>query len=208
MSGLLLRCATAVIYGAALVYTFFYLPPLYFTLLLASLLGIILVHEYPKIAQRDRRWWWLVPLYPILPVLCLIALNHSPHRVLLIYLFVLMSLFDTGAYVVGRWCGRTKLSRWSPQKTWEGVGGGVLFAGLGLLGLRHWLFTGTGAAASWQLVVVLLAVSVLAVTGDLFESWLKRQAGLKDSSALLPGHGGLLGLRAASGPAGQGACGG
>lgn len=213
MSSLLLRLCTALVYGGALIYTFFYLPSVNFKLLLLVMLALILTLEYPKIAQRDGRWWYLVPVYPLLPMLCLIALNDSvTSRGLLIYLFVLMSLFDTGAYLVGRQWGRTKLSRWSPQKTWEGVWGGVLFAGGGLWLLRPYLYTGTTSTAQsvvvtndwlsqlasaefadiFLFIIFTLSVSALAVTGDLFESWLKRQAGLKDTSALLPGHGGLL----------------
>lgn len=94
---------------------------------------------------------------------------------------------DTAAYLFGKRFGRHKLAPLvSPGKTWEGVLGALLAVtiyGLGLnalLGLSPWLLPG------------LWCLTVLSIIGDLFESLLKRQAGLKDSGALLPGHGGML----------------
>ncbi len=96
---------------------------------------------------------------------------------------------DTGAYVVGRWLGRTKLfERHSPQKTWEGFIGGVLFAvfisgiiGYYLKDIDTW---------SWRGMAAL--IGCFGTMGDLVESMLKRSLNTKDSGSLLPGHGGLL----------------
>jgi len=101
-------------------------------------------------------------------------------------------LADTGAYLAGRAWGRHKLAASiSPGKTWEGVIGGIAAVAVYYGALSHylpewtWWEHGTGA--------VLFAVVVVAsVVGDLFESWMKRQAGVKDSGTLLPGHGGIL----------------
>ncbi|MBW7996740.1 MAG: hypothetical protein FVQ81_09290 [Candidatus Glassbacteria bacterium] len=97
---------------------------------------------------------------------------------------------DTGGYVVGRLVGRHKLwPRLSPGKTWEGALGGTLFAlalswGVGseVMGLF-----GTATALAYG-----LAASIIAPLGDLVESVFKRDIGVKDSSSILPGHGGLL----------------
>ncbi len=95
---------------------------------------------------------------------------------------------DSAAYLVGRTVGRRKFSpRISPNKTWEGTIGGVVGATLvgllavPLLGLPIW----------WALLMG-AAVSVAAISGDLAESFIKRQLGIKDSGTLIPGHGGVL----------------
>jgi len=100
-------------------------------------------------------------------------------------------LADIGAYFFGRNFGRHKLAvTISPGKTWEGaIGGGALVLLYGL-GLRQ-IFAAE-MMPIWQMALGLLAVTGISVVGDLFESLLKRQIGLKDSSQILPGHGGVL----------------
>jgi len=96
---------------------------------------------------------------------------------------------DTGAYVVGRWLGRTKLfERHSPQKTWEGFVGGVLFAVFVSGIIAYYLKDIT--SFEWKGMAVL--IGCFGTMGDLVESMLKRSLNTKDSGSLLPGHGGLL----------------
>ncbi len=99
---------------------------------------------------------------------------------------------DTGAYFVGRAFGRHKLApSISPGKTWEGaVGGGAAVLAYGFA-LAPKLPPVLGARPG-LLALLIVAVTLMSVVGDLFESLLKRQAGLKDSSHVLPGHGGVL----------------
>lgn len=107
---------------------------------------------------------------------------------------------DIAAYFAGRRFGRHKLApAVSPGKTWEGVAGallGVLAYGIALDILAHARpgpLTATFAPAAGAVAVAaMLGLAGLSVLGDLFESWMKRGAGRKDSSALLPGHGGVL----------------
>ncbi len=97
---------------------------------------------------------------------------------------------DIGAYFSGRQWGSVKLApAISPKKTREGVYGALVLVGL-WSGLLMWLRPETGAP--WAILVVCLLVCVISVIGDLYESLLKRQAGIKDSGKLLPGHGGIL----------------
>ena len=107
---------------------------------------------------------------------------------------------DIAAYFAGKGFGKHKLApSISPGKTWEGVAGGL--AGVAIYGaILSW------AAHRWELpitpifgpyggvpaIAVMLVLAMLSVVGDLFESWTKRGAGMKDSSRLLPGHGGVL----------------
>lgn len=105
---------------------------------------------------------------------------------------------DIGAYFAGRTIGGPKIApRISPSKTWAGLGGGILAATLALglfaAGRADWAWT----ADDWfqiapQTLLSGTLCAVVAQTGDFFESWMKRRAGLKDSGKLLPGHGGLF----------------
>jgi phosphatidate cytidylyltransferase len=107
---------------------------------------------------------------------------------------------DIAAYFAGRRFGRHKLApSVSPGKTWEGVYGalaGVAAYGIVLAAIAHAQsapFTDVfEAGGGVPAIAAMLALALLSVVGDLFESWMKRGAGLKDSSALLPGHGGVL----------------
>ena len=100
---------------------------------------------------------------------------------------------DTGAYFAGRRFGRHKLApRISPGKTWEGVAGAVLGVGVyyGILWLA-WAPSFLAGSPLLDLAIV-AGMTVLSIEGDLFESWIKRRAGVKDSGTVLPGHGGVL----------------
>jgi phosphatidate cytidylyltransferase len=107
---------------------------------------------------------------------------------------------DIAAYFAGRRFGKHKLApAISPGKTWEGVYGalaGVVVYGLVLAAVARAyampfsaIFDGTLA---WATLACMLVLAALSIVGDLFESWMKRGAGLKDSSSLLPGHGGVM----------------
>lgn len=109
---------------------------------------------------------------------------------LLLFVLVLIWAADAGAYFAGRALGRHKLSpQVSPGKTWEGVAGGLI-----AVVLCAGLFQATvGVDMPFSFLILLsLFTGVVSVGGDLWESLLKRQAGLKDSGTLLPGHGGVL----------------
>ena len=119
---------------------------------------------------------------------------------LLLAIAALVWIADIAAYFSGRRFGRVKLApAISPGKTWEGVLGAlvaVLAYGILLDVLAHAqttilspFFDGLGGAVA---IAGMLALAALSVVGDLFESWMKRGAGRKDSSSLLPGHGGVL----------------
>jgi phosphatidate cytidylyltransferase len=96
--------------------------------------------------------------------------------------------YDTGAYLTGRWLGRTRLiDHISPSKTVEGLAGGLVVATLGA-GMGAWLI----GLPAWHPLVIGPVVGLTAQAGDLAESMLKRAAGRKESGFLIPGHGGIL----------------
>jgi phosphatidate cytidylyltransferase len=127
-------------------------------------------------------------VYVALPALALLFLRQQPNG-LLLALWTLATVWatDIGAYFAGRSIGGPKLApSVSPNKTWAGLIGGVVAALL--LGLALWRFAGLPL----QLALAGPILAVIAQIGDLYESWLKRLAGKKDSGTLLPGHGGVL----------------
>jgi phosphatidate cytidylyltransferase len=122
---------------------------------------------------------------------CVIYVHNQYGAEVLLYLLTLVSFADIGAYFSGRHFGKNKLApAISPGKTWEGVIGGVLFNLLWML-LVFQLTDGWGIELMHFLLIGLLTTGI-SVVGDLFESILKREAGVKDSGSLLPGHGGIL----------------
>lgn len=155
--------------------------------------------------------------YVGLAVTMLLMFRGSPTvgwAMLLVVLFGVIGT-DVGAYFSGRTIGGPKIApAISPSKTWAGLGGGMLGAGLGIFGAVNLAYSqpfidAVNAASSAagempilgaggqspSLVGSLLAGAILAViaqAGDFFESWMKRRAGVKDSGKLIPGHGGLF----------------
>jgi phosphatidate cytidylyltransferase len=129
-------------------------------------------------------------LYLGLPIGAIIALRtlRGPQALFLLLLTVMVS--DTAQYYSGRAFGRRPLApAISPKKTVEGAIGGFLFGAIALVVVGAWWLPGVPPAFRALLGV---AVVALGIAGDLFESMLKRSAGVKDSSALIPGHGGVL----------------
>jgi phosphatidate cytidylyltransferase len=129
-----------------------------------------------------------------------VLFSHSP-----LYLLSVMAIVwvaDIGAYFSGKAFGKRKLApSISPGKSWEGaIGGGIAVLVLSALSVSYGgdafvadTFAARVRRLGWPALLAMLVLIVAAsVVGDLFESQLKRRAGMKDSSALLPGHGGVL----------------
>lgn len=139
----------------------------------------------------NPNWLALGVPYVGLPCLALGWLRAMPLDGLLTLLWVLALVWatDTGAYVVGRKIGGPKLApRISPNKTWAGLFGGM--AAAGIVGLA--VSAAVPEVSPWLAVPLGAALAVVEQAGDLFESAVKRRFGVKDSSNLIPGHGGVL----------------
>lgn len=125
-------------------------------------------------------------LYPTASFLFILSLYSEYGMQALLWLLIVVAGCDIGAYFVGKGMGKTKFCETSPNKTLEGVAGGVIVAtvlgsffaldGLSLIGA----------------VTISFVIAVVSIFGDLFESYLKREANVKDSGDILPGHGGIL----------------
>jgi phosphatidate cytidylyltransferase len=110
-------------------------------------------------------------------------------RATLLWLFALVWATDSAGYLVGRRAGGPRLApRWSPKKTWSGALAGIVAAGLIGLITANILGLSMLSPVCW----ISLGLSVAAQAGDLAESAAKRRFGVKDTSGLIPGHGGLL----------------
>jgi phosphatidate cytidylyltransferase len=133
----------------------------------------------------------LGPIYVSLPLAMLTIIDRYPHGTGWIF-FLLIVVFagDTGAFYCGKLLGRHKLyEAVSPNKTWEGAVGGLIFSVIGAMWFLHlWPIRPIGGG----LLLLATVMAVSAQIGDLAESMLKRNQGMKDSSGILPGHGGLL----------------
>jgi phosphatidate cytidylyltransferase len=167
-----------------------------------SLAGLALwiLISFGLLAYRYNGNWPLLPRVLMLGIgldllwICvhdLVYLQEVYGGGMLLYLFSLVWLADIGAYFSGRKFGKHKLAPTiSPGKTWEGLVGGLLANLVWIIGIYQ-LSSGWGLGFP-QFLLISLATSLISVVGDLFESILKREAGVKDSGKLLPGHGGVL----------------
>lgn len=148
-------------------------------------MAVIFASSLAYFHNFDKRL--LLPfLYPVSGILFFLILYQDFGIAYMFWLLVTVALTDVGAFFTGKAIGKTKFSDTSPNKTLEGVFGGVLLATIG------GSFAGLYVVDGWISVLITFVVAVSSVFGDLFESHLKREAGVKDSGDLLPGHGGIL----------------
>lgn len=141
---------------------------------------------------------YLLGALVILPTWAAMVALHAVSTWLLLAVMALVWVADISAYFTGRKFGKHKLAATiSPGKTWEGVAGAVV--GVLIYGTIVLIYSPLAALlqdkfpfAMPLMVLLLVLLTAVSVMGDLFESLLKRQAGIKDSSNLLPGHGGVL----------------
>ena len=162
----------------------------------AALAGLILAALSRLLGWRDILWICLGLVYVLVPLGALLYLRLAPDGAFwVLWTLVVVWATDIGAFFAGRMIGGPKLApRFSPKKTWAG-----LLGGLGLAVLFSW-GGGRLAAHYWRAeladlvppLIFVLALSLMSQIGDLTESALKRRFHIKDSSRLIPGHGGLL----------------
>lgn len=174
---------------------------IYITTFVVALLyaAVIMIRMIYTLYSREEHpvnslaYTFLAIVYIALPLVLAATMSEHSMRYLLLLVFVMIWINDTGAFLTGTAFGRHRLyERLSPKKSWEGFFGGLVFSAA----------TGFVAALVLPQYFALLnplggallgvAVSVLATWGDLFESLLKRTAGVKDSGHIMPGHGGIL----------------
>jgi len=142
--------------------------------------------------KRDfAKWFTWGTAYAALPAAALVVLRSDAEFgfATLVWIIAMVVAADTGGYLVGRTVGGPKLApRISPNKTWSGLGGAV--AGAALVGLcTAFILNHTNV---WMLTLISAVLGLLEQGGDLVESAFKRHFGVKDTSQIIPGHGGVL----------------
>lgn len=196
-----------VVYAAAVAVLLFVLQnvpamPVLWLALVWWIVCLLLVRSYPVGSAR----WGVRPIRAVMGLLVLVpawvGLNHlrtagltygevDNNLLLILYVFCVAWVADIGAYFAGRAFGKAKLApRVSPGKSWAGVWGGL--AAVGAFAAIISQLAGAGAQSAVLLILVSLVTGGVSVLGDLLESMLKRYRGIKDSSGLLPGHGGIM----------------
>jgi len=175
-------------------------------LLLSTIIMLGCLYEFFKILKIifKGNYLYYAPfslLYIIMPILMIIDLENitvytaGPKGITYSPLFPCAIIFsiwinDTMAYIVGSLIGRTPFSKISPKKTWEGTIGGIILCIIAITLLGKLAIAVHLSSGHWIAIAIIAAV--FGTLGDLFESKLKRMAGIKDSGSFMPGHGGFL----------------
>ena len=164
------------------------------------IISTFFLYHYPKYTNswNGRFKLTTVGLLTIIPAWngMIILKFLNPNGYLLLLIVILVAATDIGAYFTGKSFGHRKLAeKLSPKKTWEGVFGGsaaCILAAILLALSANVLIPEAYEISAFSSVLLVLSVIFFSITGDLLESMLKRNRGIKDSGDLLPGHGGIL----------------
>jgi phosphatidate cytidylyltransferase len=193
-----------VLFAGILVWSYL-LPQVYVPMLLGIgcifwIGAAVMVIMYPKSreqvgGQHMKLGFGLLVLIPAYIGLLYLR-RHEAHLLLIALLATIIWAADVGAYFVGRQFGTAKLApNVSPGKSWTGLFGGMVVAlSVGMVGVSIGEPSGhLFSPVAWLVLIGIVVTTVLfSVLGDLFESLIKREQGVKDSSSLLPGHGGVM----------------
>lgn len=186
VNALMYRILSGLVLAPLMLYTIYLGKAVFIGVILC--MAVLMAFEW--VTMTKNRWRGLGLFYILAPCLALMWLIVQPQgRLIVLWLFVTIWVSDTAAYFSGKILGGPKLlPRISPKKTWAGLIGSLLASlawGMVFSSYVHNFY-------SKQLVLLTLSTAALSQVGDFFESFIKRKCGVKDSSKLIPGHGGIL----------------
>lgn len=183
------RMYTGIVSGLLFFGLYGLLPSLFMCLLFSLACWMILV-EWPRVNAGGNWWLYGYPLLPLFLLITHVASWRDTHWAYGVYPFIAAWLVDAAGYAVGmRWGKHLCWPSVSPRKTWEGVAAGIVV--IIVFHATLFIFKAT-IYPSWLMLCGAPLVAIAAMLGDFLVSWHKRQRGIKDTGALLPGHGGLL----------------
>ncbi len=184
--------AAGIIYTITFLHAFQIWDMRIFSILIPALIFVLIFNIYTKTVKLSPEQLVFSLAYIVLPFSSLLYIasdNGTYNYTYLISLFIFIWLNDSGAYLIGSSIGKHPLfKRISPNKTWEGTVGGISLA----LIASYFFNDFFPELTHIQWIIFALLTVIFAVYGDLYESKLKRLAGVKDSGTIMPGHGGLL----------------
>lgn len=157
------------------------------------LFALYLVLQYPNVRFKNfsKIARCIIGFFVIVPFWVSVALLHQQKPSLLLLMLLVVTLADSGAYFVGRQYGKKKIAPViSPKKTVEGLLSGIILGGFS--GMVYAFIISYGRYEQIVLFILSFVMVMVAFIGDLFESMVKRECGVKDSGSILPGHGGIL----------------
>jgi len=173
------------IYAAVIwIIAYFYPNPDDLFFLMAIFFGAKLAYTQ----EHEKKKLILPFLYPAVGFLFMFMLYTTYGLDWIVWLLVIVAFTDVGAFFVGKGIGKTPFSPSSPNKTLEGVIGGVFVATIAGSAYAFYMDLDT----PFIIIFVSFITAITSIFGDLFESYLKREAGVKDSGDIFPGHGGVL----------------
>lgn len=170
----------------------------FFMLLMMAAFGYVGLKEWMDLPKQlnfstetKYKWFGFGMLYVGWAVVAVLLIRYSDSLgyAATVWLVTITAGTDIGAYFAGRYIGGAKVApKISPNKTWAGVGGGII----GAIILSSLFLMAAGVSLSSSIIKLVVVFSLICQCGDFFESYVKRRFAVKDTGAFLPGHGGLL----------------